>query len=287
MKTLKEVMYEALEQGVALGHFNISDSNQLNGIAMAAQELNVPVVIGVSEGESKFLGLDKMVVMVRATGKEYGIDIFTNADHTHSVEGCKLAIDAGMDSVIFDGSKLSVEENISSAKEVVDYANKSGREVIVEGEVGYIGTSSKVLDEIPDDVSSVLPSPEDVKKFIDETGASAVAPAVGNLHGMLKGRTNPALNIELIKAMRNILGNETGMVLHGGSGLADEDFTNAIKAGINVVHINTEIRIAYRKGLEAKLAENLDEVAPYRYLNGGRDALAEVVKGRLKLFNNL
>lgn len=286
MKTLKDAMADALEQNVALGHFNISDSNQLNGIAAAARELNVPVIIGVSEGESDFVGLKKMVAMVKAAGDEFGIDIYTNADHTHSIDGCKRAIDAGMDSVIFDGSKLSTEENIASTKEVVAYANDSGREVIVEGEVGYIGTSSKVLDDIPDDVlTDSLPTPEDVKSYVDQTGVLAVAPAVGNLHGMLKGRANPALNIELIKSMRGAV--DVGLVLHGGSGLTDTDFRNAIAAGMNVVHINTEIRVAYRKGIEEALASNPDEVAPYRYLNGGRDALQKVVHERLKLFNNL
>lgn len=286
MKTLKDAMADALEQNVALGHFNISDSNQLNGIAAAARELNVPVIIGVSEGESDFVGLKKMVAMVKAAGDEFGIDIYTNADHTHSIDGCKRAIDAGMDSVIFDGSKLSTEENIASTKEVVAYANDSGREVIVEGEVGYIGTSSKVLDDIPDDVlTDSLPTPEDVKSYVDQTGVLAVAPAVGNLHGMLKGRANPALNIELIKSMRGAV--DVGLVLHGGSGLTDTDFRNAIAAGMNVVHINTEIRVAYRKGIEEALASNPDEVAPYRYLNGGRDALQKVVYERLKLFNNL
>jgi len=285
-KTLKEVMREALEVQKAVGHFNISDSNQLNGIAMAAKELSVPVIIGVSEGECEFVGLTKMVAMVKAAAIEYGIDIFTNADHTHSIEGCKAAIDAGMDSVIFDGSKLSKEENIEKTREVVAYAAASGREVIVEGEVGYIGTSSKVLTEVPDDVlASVLPTPEDVMNFIRETGVSAVAPAVGNLHGMLKGRANPALNIELIKSMRDVV--EVGMVLHGGSGLSDEDFKAAIRAGMNVVHINTEIRVAYRKGIEEALAENPDEVAPYRYLDRGRDAVKDIVKVRLSLFNNL
>lgn len=286
MKTLKDAMADALEQNVALGHFNISDSNQLNGIAAAARELNVPVIIGVSEGESDFVGLKKMVAMVKAAGDEFGIDIYTNADHTHSIDGCKRAIDAGMDSVIFDGSKLSTEENIASTKEVVAYANDSGREVIVEGEVGYIGTSSKVLDDIPDDVlTDSLPTPEDVKSYVEQTGVLAVAPAVGNLHGMLKGRANPALNIELIKSMRGAV--DVGLVLHGGSGLTDTDFRNAIAAGMNVVHINTEIRVAYRKGIEEALASNPDEVAPYRYLNGGRDALQKVVYERLKLFNNL
>ncbi|PCI28611.1 tagatose-bisphosphate aldolase [Candidatus Kaiserbacteria bacterium] len=283
MKTLKEVMDEALENGNAVGHFNISDSTQLNAIALAARELNVPVIIGVSEGESKFVGLEKTVAMVNSVREEYGIDIFTNADHVHSVDGCKAAIDAGMDSVIFDGSKLTLEENKAAMKEVVDYAG----DTLTEGEVGYIGSSSKMLDEIPDDISTTLPTPSDVVSYINETGVTAVAPAVGNLHGMLKGRDNPALNIELIKSMREAIGNDAGMVLHGGSGLTDEDFRNAIEAGMNVVHINTEIRRAYRKGIEEALASNPEEVAPYRYLDKGRDAVYEVVLARLKLFNNL
>ena len=286
MKTLKEVMQDALAHKVAVGHFNISDSNQLNGIAAAARELSVPVIIGVSEGEAEFAGLKKAIAMVRAAGEEFGIDIFINADHAHSVEGCKRAIDAGFDSVIFDGSKLPLTKNIASMKEVVEYANGSGREVITEGEVGYIGTSSKMLDDIPDDVvASALPTPDDVVSYIRETGVTAVAPAVGNLHGMLKGRSNPSLNIELIQNMR--AATDAGMVLHGGSGLTDHDFRAAIAAGMNVIHINTEIRVAYRKGIEEALAANPDEVAPYRYLNGGCDALQAVVQERLRLFNNL
>ena len=157
--------------------------------------------------------------------------------------------------------------------------------MIIEAEVGYIGTSSKMLDEVPEDVSEVLPTPKDVQNFIEQTGVHAVAPAVGNLHGMLKGRANPALNIELIKNIREAIGN-AGMVLHGGSGLTDEDFQNAIQSGMNVVHINTEIRAAYRKGIETGLQANEEEIAPYRYLNYGQDAVYEVVKQRLALFSN-
>lgn len=288
MMTLREAMQDALRRNVAVGHFNISDSSQLNGIAAAARELGVPVVIGVSEGEREFVGLKKTVAMVQAAREEFGIDIFTNADHTETVEGCVAAIDAGFDSVIFDGTKLSVEENIAQTKAVVAYAKESGRDVIVEGEVGYIGTSSKVLDDVPDAVlNSVLPSPDDVAVFIEATGVDAVAPAVGNLHGMLKGRTNPNLNIELVTTIRQRIGNDMGVVLHGGSGITDEDFTKAIRAGMNVVHINTEIRVAYRKGIEAALAANADEVAPYRYLDKGRDAVMDVVRQRLQLFNKL
>jgi fructose-bisphosphate aldolase, class II len=288
MQTLREVLEDASAKKVAVGHFNISDSNQLNGIAAAARDLNLPVIIGVSEGEREFVGGKKAVAMVAAAREEFGISIFINADHAHSVEGCKSAIDEGFDSVIFDGTKLSIGENKKSTKEVVEYARKSGRDVIVEAELGYIGTSSKLLDDVPKDVVlDSLPSAEDVAEFVSDTGVDALAPAVGNLHGMLKGRSNPSLNIELIAEMREAISDDISLVLHGGSGLTDDDFKKAIEAGMNLVHINTEIRVAYRKGIEAKLTENSEEVAPYRYLNGGRDAVMEVVKKRLKLFNNL
>lgn len=280
-------MKDAQEHQRALGHFNVSDSTQLHAIARAARDLNVPVIIGMSEGEREFTGLRAMVALVEVLRKN-GHEIYTNADHTHTVEGCKEALDVGCDSVIFDGTKLSVEENTERTKEVVAYARACGRDVVVEGEMGYIGTSSKMLDDVPDDVvAAALPSAEEVTAFVEETGIDAVAPAVGNLHGMLKGRSNPALNIELVRDIRTTVGSEVGVVLHGGSGITDEDFRAAIASGVNVVHINTEIRRAYREGIEAALAADTDEIAPYKYLNAGEEAVYKVVKERIKLFSNL
>lgn len=288
MKTLTEAMRDARNNKKALGHFNISDSTQLHAIARAARDVGVPVIIGVSEGEAEFVGVTNAVAMVRAVGAHYDIDMYINADHAHSVAACKAAIDAGFDSVIFDGSKGSIEENIAGTKEVVAYAAACGREVVVEAEVGYIGSSSKMLDDVPEEViASALPTAADVHAFVAATGVSAVAPAVGNLHGMLKGRSNPSLHIERVAEIREALGEDVGMVLHGGSGLTDDDFVAAIAAGMNVVHINTEIRRAYREGIERGLQENAEEIAPYRYLDHGRDAVYEVVKKRLELFSNI
>lgn len=287
MLSLREVLDDAMKRKVAIGHFNISDSNQLNGIAAAAREVGVPVIIGVSEGEREFVGGKKASAMTRAASKEFGIPIFLNADHSHSVDGCKSAIDDGFDAVIFDGVELSPGENKKHTKEVVEYARKCGRDVIVEAELGYIGTSSKLLDDVPEDVIlDALPSAQDAAEFVSDTGVDALAPAVGNLHGMLKGRSNPSLKIELIKEMREAVGSDVSLVLHGGSGLSDDDFKKAIDAGMNLVHINTEIRIAYRGGIEKALKEKPEEVAPYRYLNKGRDAVMEVVRDRLQLFSS-
>jgi fructose-bisphosphate aldolase class II len=280
--TLREALEAAREHGQAVGHFNISDSNQLNGICAAARELNVPVVIGVSEGEREYVGMKKTVAMAFAAHEEFGVPVFVNADHTHSIDGCKQAIEDGCDAVIFDGAKLSLDENIAQTKEVVAYARQCGRDVLIEGELGYIGSSSKVMDERPEGAGVELTKPEDAARFVAETEVDLLAPSVGNLHGMLKSG-NPRLDIGRISEIA--LATHKPLVLHGGSGIADDDFRAAIRAGMRIVHINTEIRIAYRKGIEQGLARDAEETTPAKYLDAGRDAVQAVVKARLALFS--
>ena len=287
MKTLRECISEAEANKVAIGHFNISDTEGLHAIFNAARTLNVPVIIGTSEGERDFVGVKQAVALVKSLREEHDYPIFLNADHTYSIEKIKEAVDAGYDAVIFDGTKLPFEENLAKTKEAVEYARSVNPEIIVEGEIGYIGTSSKVLDELPEGVDPVgaVTTEEEVTRYVKETGVDLVAPAVGNLHGMLKYGKNPELNIGQISTLRKAGG--VPMVLHGGSGISDEDFRAAIEAGISIVHINTEIRIAYRKGIEEVIKENPDEIAPYRLMKKGVEGMAEVVEKRLRLFNNL
>jgi len=285
MKSLREVIAEAEEQKVAVGHFNVSDSSQLWGIFRAAQKLNLPVVIGASEGERDFIGVRQLVALVRSIREEFDYPIYTNADHTYSLQRVKEAIDAGFDAVIYDGNKVSHEENLEITKQCVEYARAQDRDVLVEAELGNIGMSSKLLDGIPEGAEitdEMMTLPEELAEFVAHTGVDLIAPAVGNLHGMMKHGNNPKLNIERIAQLRAAGG--VPMVLHGGSGISDEDFVEAIKAGIGMVHINTEIRKAYRDGIVDYLQANPDEVAPYRYVGAGRDALEAVVEARMRLF---
>lgn len=286
-KTLRENIAEAETNKVAIGHFNISDTEGLHAIFNAAKKINVPVIIGTSEGERDFVGVRQAVALVKSLREEYNYPIFLNADHTYSVERIKEVVDAGYDAVIFDGTKLPFEENVEETKKAVEYARSVNPDIIVEGEIGYIGTSSKVLDELPEgvDPTGAVTTEEEVAQYVKETGVDLVAPAVGNLHGMLKGGRNPELNIEQISLLRKAGG--VPMVLHGGSGISDNDFNSAIKAGIAIVHINTEIRVAYRKGIEEVFKEKPDEIAPYRFLKGGVEGMTEVVEKRLRLFSNL
>ena len=304
MKTLRDVIKESENKKVAIGHFNISNLETLKGIfaaarslsapaslasqeKRAAQKLDVPVIIGTSEGERKFVGVKQAVALVKSLREEFDYPIFLNADHTYSFEGVKEAVDAGYDAVIFDGTKLPLEENIKITKQCVEYAKSVNPDILVEGEIGYIGSSSKLLDEVPEGAQineEALTKPEELKQFVKETGVDLVAPAVGNLHGMLKHGKNPALDIKRIEELREAGG--VPVVLHGGSGITDEDFVKAIKAGISTVHINTEIRIAYKQAVQMALQENPDEITPYKYMKKVVQAVEKVVEERIKLFNS-
>jgi len=287
MKTLQTYIKEAGEKGIAVGHFNISNLESLWGIFNAARKLNVPVIIGTSEGEREFIGVKQAVALVKSLREEYDYPIFINADHTYSFDKVKEAVDAGYDAVIFDGAQLPLDENIALAKKCIDYARSVNPNIIMEAELGYIGTSSKVWDSLPKGVEldpKFLTSPEDAKRFVTETGVNMFAPAVGNVHGIIKSG-EPALNIDRIREIKEAIG--IPLVLHGASGNSDEDIKKAIAAGINVIHINTEIRVAYTNALRKFLAENPDETAPYKITKTAMDALEEVVERKLKLFSNL
>ncbi len=280
MKSLKQYIIEAKEKGVAVGHFNISNMEGFHAVTEVAKEMNLPVIIGLSEGERDFFGVKEASVLVKEKRDE-GLPVFLNADHTYSFERVKEAIDAGFDAVIFDGAKLSLEENIAETRKCVEYAKNCGREVLVEAELGYIGQSSKILDGVPEGVE--VTTVEDAKRFVQETGVDLFAPAVGNIHGMLKDVPDPELNIERIKEISDVTG--LPLVLHGASGNSKEDVQNAIKNGVAIVHINTEVRVAFKEGLTDALADNPNEVAPYKYLKEGVEAMKEVVREKLIIFN--
>ncbi|OHA88487.1 MAG: hypothetical protein A2741_00560 [Candidatus Zambryskibacteria bacterium RIFCSPHIGHO2_01_FULL_43_27] len=285
MKSLREYVLDADKRGVAIGHFNISSLDALWAIYNAAKRLNLPVIIGLSEGEEDFVGREQAVALIRTFREKDNYPIFLNADHHYSFERVKDAIDTGFDAVIIDAVELPLEENIAVTKKCVDYARKIGRDVLVEAELGFIGKSSKILDEIPKGVSAeTMTTPEDAKSFVDATGVDMLAPSVGNIHGIVK-TGNPRLHPERVKEIRDATG--VPLVLHGGSGTINDDFVECIKAGIDIVHINTEIRVAYRDGLKKSLQDNPDEVAPYKFLKPAGLAVQAVVEERLKLFNHL
>jgi ketose-bisphosphate aldolase len=287
MHQLRNLLQEAQQNGVAIGHFNVSDLVLLKAVFAAARELNVPVLVGLSEGEREFVGTRQVAALVRSLREEFDFPIFLNADHTHSLAKGIEAAKAGFDSIVFDLSALPIEENIRQTKRAVEALKAINPSMLVEGEIGDIGSGSEIHDSSPD-LSKGLSTPEQAKQFVDATGVDILAPAVGNMHGMLRsmveGETKKHLDIARISGIKQAA--RVFLTLHGGSGTGDADLRKAIGAGINIIHINTELRVAWRRGLEQGLANQADEVVPYKILPFAVDSVREVVNSRLKLFND-
>jgi fructose-bisphosphate aldolase class II len=286
MQNLKELIFNLNKDYGVVWHFNVSDISMIYGVVEAVKKANKPVILGLSEGERNFLGIKPIISFINTLKKEHNLPIFLNADHSYSLESVKEAIDAGFDSVIFDGAALPLEENILKTKEIVLYARKKNPNVLVEAELGYIGSHSKILENEELDILSQLKYAEinDVIKFVNETQVDMFAPAVGNIHGIALSQNkilNPKLNIDLIKEIKQKT--NLPLVLHGGSGIALDDFIKAVQAGINIIHISTELRVAWKAELLKSLEENKEEYAPYKIYKPVVSKISEIVLKYLNL----
>ena len=286
MQTLRKILEQAEANAVAIGHFNISDLVTLKAVFEAARDLNVPVVVGASEGERQFLGVRQVSELVKSLREDYDFPIFLNADHTHSLPSAIEAAKAGFDWIVFDVSTLPFEQNVRQTKAAVETLKALRPDILVEGEIGDIGSGSEIHDAAPD-LQKGLTTPAEAKQFVAETGVDTLAPAVGNMHGMLKsmvaGNTKKRLDIERISAIKAEA--RIFMTLHGASGTDDDDLREAIAAGMTVVHINTEVRLAWRRGFDAALAKQPNEIVPYKLLPQVVDSVKQVVAARLALFS--
>ena len=287
MNSLREILDQAQEQGVAVGHFNVADLVLLKAVFAAARELNVPVLVGASEGEREFMGVRQIAALVRSLREEFNFPVFLNADHTHSLAKAVEAAKAGFDAIVFDASARPFEENMRLTREAVLALKNINPSILVEGEIGDIGTGSEIHEAAPD-LSRGLTRPEEARQFVESTGVDVLAPAVGNMHGMLRsmvqGETRKRLDIGRITQIKKAA--RVPLTLHGGSGTDEEDMRRAIAAGINIVHINTELRVAWRQGLERGLSKQPSEVVPYKILPAAVESVKEVVTSHLRLFNS-
>lgn len=286
MNTLRSVLTQMQTEGAALGHFNVSDFLLLKAVLEGATEVGVPAFVGASEGEREFLGTRQLAAMVKSLREESEVAVFLNADHTHSLAKAMEAAKAGFDSIVIDFSALPFEQNVSRTKETVEAIKAINPAIIAEGEIGDIGSGSEIHETAQSGTRS-LTTPEEARQFVQATGVDVLAPAVGNMHGMVRsmvqGETKKHLDIGRIAEIKRAAG--VFLTLHGGSGTDDEDFRKAIPAGINIIHINTELRVAWRRSLEDSLARDRNQVVPYKILPPVIDAVKQVVSSRLKLFS--
>ena len=285
MAALRDVLRQLQQEGAALGHFNVADLVLLKAVVGAADGLSVPVFVGASEGERDFLGTRQLAALVQGMRDAGHGAVFLNADHTHSLAKALEAAKAGFDAVGIDFSALPIEQNVSRTKEAVEAIKAINPSILAEGEIGDIGTGSEIHASergVPAD----LTTPEEARQFVQATGIDVLAPAVGNMHGMVasmvQGKKRKRLDIDRIAQIKKATG--VLLTLHGGSATDDQDLRRAIGAGINIIHINTELRVAWRHSLDDSLSRDPDQVVPYRILRPVVDAVKEVVGSRLRLF---
>jgi ketose-bisphosphate aldolase len=275
--TLNDYLKNALQNHYAIGHFNFAAADVLRAIVEGAKEAGAPaVMVGTSEGEADFLGMTEAVALVKATREELKFPVFLNADHFKSFEKCRGALNAGYDTVLFDGSKLGYQENIDMTQKVKNYAGERP----VEGELGYLRGSSEVQEKVQISMNDYT-KPEEARDFVSQSGVDRLAVVFGNIHGIVTEQEEH-LNIEYFKKIVEAIPN-TPIVLHGASGLKDEDIQAAIRAGVANVHFNTELRVAYTKGLE-KALEGSKETTPYKYMGPAADEVRKIVAEKVKVF---
>ena len=282
----RHLMQRSRQQGFAVGAFNIDNQETLIAICRAAQKLNSPVLIEVSQGEVEALGLENVRDLVDNYRDEYGIEIYLNLDHSPTVEACKRAIDAGYEFIHIDISQANhdapPEEIVAKTKEVVDYAKFTG--ALVESEPHYFAGGSNVHHEgiNYEEIKKTFSTPESSKSFVEATGIDTYAAAIGNLHG--KYDVPKQLDIELLKQIRQAI--DCQISLHGGSGTPLHFFEEAAHNGVSKININTDMRVVFRDTLEKVLRENPDEYAVVKLMPQVYEAVQVVVEEKINAFGS-
>ena len=281
-------MQRARQQKFAVGAFNIDNQETLIAICRAAQHMNSPVLIEVSQGEIDAMGLENVRDLVDNYRDEYGIEMYLNLDHSPSVESCKRAIDAGYEFIHIDISQANHdatdEEIIRDTREVVEYAKFTG--ALVESEPHYFGGSSNLHTEDIDyeTIKKTFSTPEGASDFVEATGIDTFAAAIGNLHG--KYPVPKQLDLELLERIHEALGESKNISLHGGSGTPQHFFEEASKLGVSKININSDLRFVFRQTLEKVLRENPDEYAVVKLMPEVYKAVQVVVEEKIVGFGS-
>lgn len=277
-KNLTELFKENEGKG-AVGAFNVHCFEMVPAMIQAAEELNVPIILQTSLGTAEYIGFEPLIAAVKALAEKSSVDVALHMDHCKSVEALKKAIDCGYSSVMYDGSSLPIEENIKNTKEVVAYAH--AKNVSVEGEVGSIGGAEEGVVVAKD--AAMYTKPEDALYFANETGVDALAVSIGTTHGQYKSKAK--INYELLSELKKKLGT-TGLVLHGGTGVSDEDMRRCVREGMKKINVGTELNKSYIEVVgKTFTAEGVTPLTSLRTLLGpANDRIREIVKEKASLF---
>lgn len=274
----KEMLEKAKKEKYAVPHFNINNLEWTRYILETCEEMRSPVILGVSEGATKYIGgFNTVVGIIKGLVKDLNITIpvCIHVDHGSSVETCIKAIDAGYTSVMIDASKYSLEENIKMTTEVVEYAKE--KNVTVEAEIGHIGGTE---DEIDSDIAYAKVN--DVIELVSKTNIDSIAPALGSVHGLYKGE--PKLDFERMKTISEKV--NIPLVLHGGTGIYDDLIKKAISCGVCKININTELQIVWTEAVRKFLLDNSDVFDPRKIIGAGKEAMKNKIKEKITLFGS-
>lgn len=263
----------------AVGAFNLHCFEMLPAMIHAAEKLNVPIIIQTSLGTAEYIGFEPLIAATKALAEKSTISVALHMDHCKDIEALKKAIDCGYSSVMYDGSALPLEENIKNTQEVVAYAHARG--VSVEGEVGSIGGAEDGIVVNKD--QAMYTKPEDALRFASESGVDALAVSIGTTHGQYKSKAK--INYELLAELKAKLGT-TGLVLHGGTGVSDEDMKRCVREGMKKINVGTELNKSYIEVVRKTFTA--DDVTPLtslrKLLGPANERIAEIVTEKATLF---
>ena len=296
--TTKEMFEKSMEEGFAIGAFNINNMEIIQGIVDAAQKQNSPVILQASSGAIKYARIKYLMKMVEAAVEETNIPIAIHLDHGPDFETCKMCIDNGFTSVMIDGSKYSFEENVALTKKVVDYAHERG--VVVEAELGQLAGIEDDVNVSEEDAKYT--DPDQAKEFVERTGCDSLAIAIGTSHGAYKFKGEAKLRMDILKQIKEKIPN-TPIVLHGAStvipelvetcnnyggdipgakGVPDEILHEASLSGVSKINVDTDLRLAFTGEIRKSLAENPSAFDPRKYLTPAREKITEVVEHKIR-----
>ena len=271
----KAMLLKAKKNNTAFFHFNINNLEWTKYILWKCNKLKTDVILGVSESAIAYMGGEDVVyalVMALIKDLHITIDVCLHLDHGKSFESCKRCIDSGWPSVMIDASKYSYEENVALTKKVVDYAHE--RNVTVEAEIGHVGS---IVNNACDDI--LLPSVSECYQFVHDTNIDSLAPSIGTVHGIYKGKLN--ISFSLIQELSQKL--DIPLVMHGGSGLNDLTLKKAVKCGINKININSDIQYAWYKDVRNFIKNNDSVYDPRKVISSGKDAIYHVVEQKINI----
>ena len=275
---LYEVLDKADREGYAIGAFNCNNMEIVQSIITAAEAEKAPVIIQASQGAIKYAGLNYIIALVRQAAEGTSMPVVLHLDHGTDFDQVMQCIRFGFTSVMYDGSGMPLEDNISMTCKVLEVARVFG--VSVEAELGRIvGTEDDIS---VDDAEAFLADPEEAERFVTETGVDALAVAVGTAHGLYKGE--PKLDFDRLAEINRLV--SCPLVLHGASGVSDESIKRTIELGVRKINIDTNIREAFAGSMRSAMEDNPAEIDPRKILGPAREAATKVIREKIRLFGS-